>query len=222
MRGAADSRASSATALAVLLLAPPGVAAWADAAQPLCRGGATDDTPRPIPDSLVPASVRLFGLEAMPEEQVRRSTLYRCAEGRVLVCNLGANLPCGKANTRSDLPQADAWCAENAGSDFIPMYVTGHDTIYRWRCDGTKAAISASRFRSIGAALSRGSGSRSMKRRSRGGETGGEEEMSIKALACAVLLLLASILPARPPSRSGSGSVARKPAAARRAEGSFC
>jgi len=37
-----------------------------------------------------------------------------------------------------------------------------------------------------------------MKPRNRGGETnGGKEEMSIKALACAVLLLLASILPAR-------------------------
>ena len=131
----------AALAMAAMLLAPI-LAAKADPAQPLCRGGATDDTPRPIPDSLVPVSVQLFGLEAMPEEQVRRSTLYRCAEGQVLVCNLGANLPCGKANTRSDLPQADAWCAENAGSDFIPMYVTGHDTIYRWRCDGTKAAIS--------------------------------------------------------------------------------
>jgi hypothetical protein len=141
-RGGSISHGIVGPALAALLLAPPGAAAWAQAAQPLCRGGATDDTPREIPGSLVPASVRLFGLEAMPEEQVRRSTLYRCAEGRVLVCNLGANLPCGKANTRSDLPQADAWCAENAGSDFIPMYVTGHDTIYRWRCDGTKAAIS--------------------------------------------------------------------------------
>ena len=66
--------------------------------------------------------------------------MYRCAEGRLLVCNLGANLPCGKANTSRALPAADAWCAERPGSDFIPMYVTGHDTVYRWRCDGTKAA----------------------------------------------------------------------------------
>jgi hypothetical protein len=51
-------------------------------------------------------------------------------------------LPCDKANTSRDLPAADAWCAGNAGSDFIPMYVTGHDTIYRWHCNGTKAAIS--------------------------------------------------------------------------------
>ena len=142
MRRGRISRGIAATALAVSLLVLPGMAAWADSAQKLCRGDATDDMPRPIPDLLVPAAVRLFGLEAMPAEQVRRSTLYRCAEGRVLVCNLGANLPCGKANTRAAIcRQADAWCAENAGSDFIPMYVTGHDTIYRWRCDGTKAAM---------------------------------------------------------------------------------
>jgi hypothetical protein len=118
------------------------MAASADSPQELCRASETDDTPREIPDSLVPDSVRLFGLDAMPAEQVRRSTLYRCDAGRVLVCNLGANLPCGKANTSRDLPAADAWCAENAGSDFIPMYVTGHDTIYRWRCNGTKATVS--------------------------------------------------------------------------------
>jgi hypothetical protein len=135
-------RGFAALAAAAVLLALPVMAARADPVQTLCQGDTTDDTPRPIPDSLVPESVRLFGLEAMPEEQVRSSTLYRCDAGRVLVCNLGANLPCGKANTSRDLPAADAWCAENAGSDFIPMYVTGHDTIYRWHCNGTKAAIS--------------------------------------------------------------------------------
>jgi hypothetical protein len=125
------------TALCLLFL---GGAAPAAAAEALCRPSETDDAPRPIPDSLVPTAVRLFGLSSMPDEQVRRSTLYRCAAGRVLVCNLGANLPCGKANTGRDLPAADAWCAQNPGSGFIPMYVTGHDTIYRWRCRGAKAA----------------------------------------------------------------------------------
>ena len=96
--------------------------------------------PQPIPASLVPEAVRLFGLEAMPAEEVERSTVFRCDAGRVLICNLGANLPCDKADTSRDLPAADAWCAENPSADFIPMYVTGHDTIYRWRCQGGKAA----------------------------------------------------------------------------------
>jgi hypothetical protein len=133
-------RRSRRLAAAVLALAWLAGGATARAqSPPLCRGGVTDDTTRPIPPALVPAAVRLFGLEAMPREQVGRSTLYRCAEGRVLLCNLGANLPCDKANTSRDLPAATAWCAENPGSDFIPMYVTGHNTIYRWRCEGRRA-----------------------------------------------------------------------------------
>jgi hypothetical protein len=141
-RDRAIRRAVAATAFAALLLMLPGSGAWAASPQKLCRASATDDEPRPIPQALVPAAVRLFGLEGMQAEQVERTTLYRCVDGRILVCNLGANLPCGKANTSRDLPETDAWCAENQGSDSIPMYVTGHDTIYRWRCDGRKAATS--------------------------------------------------------------------------------
>jgi hypothetical protein len=126
--------------IAVSLQILPGPAVSADAPALLCRGNTTDDTPREIPRSLVPDALRLFGLEKMPAEQVRHSTLYRCAGGRLLLCNLGANLPCGRADTSRNLRAADAWCAEHSGSDFIPMYVTGHDTIYRWHCDGTKSA----------------------------------------------------------------------------------
>ncbi len=104
-----------------------------------CRQTGTDDTLREIPNALVPAAVRLFGLSAMPAEQVRLGTYFRCYEGDVFVCNVGANLPCGKADTSRDLAGADQWCAQNPSSDFIPMYVTGHDTIYDWRCTGPKA-----------------------------------------------------------------------------------
>ena len=132
--------AVAAAALAVAWLMPLGSAAWAASPhEELCRESETEDTPRPIPESLVPAAVRLFQLAAMPPDQVERSTLYRCVEGQILLCNLGANLPCDKADTSRDLPAAEAWCAENPSADFIPMYVTGHDTIYRWRCQGAKA-----------------------------------------------------------------------------------
>lgn len=137
----------------VLLIA----AAWCGAAraerpppeppQALCRQLGNDDHLRPIPDSLVPDAERLFRLEAMPAEQIRRSTYFRCAEGRVLVCTVGANLPCGKANASRRLPAADAWCAEHPGSEFIPMAVTGHDTIYAWHCRGPAAAVTATRLK---------------------------------------------------------------------------
>jgi len=112
----------------------------------MCRGLGTDDQLRPIPLSLVPTAVKLFGLAAMPAEQVQRGTVFRCDRGQVLICNYGANLPCGKADTRRDLPAAAAWCAQNPGADFIPMYVTGHDTIFRWRCDGAAAVTKGQVF----------------------------------------------------------------------------
>ncbi|MGE5270626.1 MAG: hypothetical protein ACM3JG_13245 [Thiohalocapsa sp.] len=68
----------------------------------------------------MPVAVRLFHLDAMPVDQVKRSTYFRCAAGRALLCTTGANLPCGKANTSQDLTAADAWCAANPGSPFIP------------------------------------------------------------------------------------------------------
>ncbi|MGH7105824.1 MAG: hypothetical protein ACREFT_04895 [Acetobacteraceae bacterium] len=125
-----------------------GAAASPAAASPAatCRRLGTDDRLRPIPGSLVPAATRLFGLEAMPANQVERSTVFRCFEGKVLVCNYGANLPCGKADTRRKLAGASDWCANNPDAAFIPMYVTGHDTIYRWRCHDGDALTTATVF----------------------------------------------------------------------------
>ena len=121
-------------------------AARAASPQEFCQEAGTDDALRPIPDSLVPAAVRLFGLSAMPAEAVRNGTYFRCFDRHVFVCNVGANLPCGKADTRSELAGANDWCVKNPDSDFIPMYVTGHDTIYGWRCKGTSAVTTGQVF----------------------------------------------------------------------------
>jgi hypothetical protein len=125
----------------VTLLVVSGEMPEARAASPgeYCQQIGADDALRAIPASLVPDAVRLFKLDAVPGEQVQRSTYFRCASHHVLICNVGANLPCDKADTRRDLPGADGWCASHLGSDFIPMYVTGHATIYRWHCDGPAA-----------------------------------------------------------------------------------
>ncbi len=60
-----------------------------------------------------------------------------------MACWVGANLPCGKANTSKDLPAASRWCETHANSDSIPLYVTGHDSIYSWRCAEGKAEAGA-------------------------------------------------------------------------------
>ena len=67
-------------------------------------------------------------------------TFWRCSKGEVYACNAGANLPCNSpANTnRTPTNGEKKYCAENHDADFIPMYMTGHDTVYNWSCQGDK------------------------------------------------------------------------------------
>jgi hypothetical protein len=69
-------------------------------------------------------------------DMFRKMTIWRCMDGRVYACNFGANLPCdAKANTdKTPTPEMADFCKANPEVDFIPMYVTGHNTIYSWRC----------------------------------------------------------------------------------------
>jgi hypothetical protein len=103
-----------------------------------CARVGVDDTPRGIPPAVTPAARRLFNLDASAEA-VERTTIFRCMAGAVLLCTIGANLPCGRADTERSLPGASRYCRENPGSPFIPAFATGHATIYRWRCAGTEA-----------------------------------------------------------------------------------
>ena len=123
--------------VAVLGLLASGAGAWADEAPAqYCRSMVNDDVLRQPPGALAPAIVRLFGLGSA---YAPGSAYYRCAGGDVMVCIVGANLPCGKGNTSTTLPAAEDWCRANPNADYIPMHVTGHDTIYGWRCTGSTA-----------------------------------------------------------------------------------
>lgn len=133
--------------LAAVLGAGPGFGSLPVLAQSsgiVCSGTGTDDTIRPLPAELVAAARRLFDLDgSLSASYVRASTSFRCDEGRTLLCNVGANLHCGKADTRRSMPEADAYCRENPGAVGIPMYVTGHATIYDWNCAGARAKAGA-------------------------------------------------------------------------------
>ena len=74
--------------------------------------------------------------DAAADENFRKMTIWRCMAGQVYACNFGANLPCdSKANTDKTPTQAmNDFCQQNQNSDFIPMVVTGHTTIYNWHC----------------------------------------------------------------------------------------
>ncbi len=106
-------------------------AAHAASPRAYCAQAVNDDQLRPAPSSLAGAIKHLFNLRGA---EALQTTFYRCAEGKVMLCNVGANLPCGKANLSKSLDGATAWCKDNPNSDFIPMVATGHDTIYNWRC----------------------------------------------------------------------------------------
>jgi hypothetical protein len=101
-----------------------------------CARVGNDDEIRGPPASLAAAIKQLFDVSG-PEADA--ASYYRCAGGKVLLCYVGANLSCGKADQRRSMAAANQWCQKNPNSKFIPMAVTGHDTPYEWRCVGRKA-----------------------------------------------------------------------------------
>jgi len=65
-----------------------------------------------------------------------RLMAWRCARGAVLACLYGANIPCdAKADTsRTPTPAISGFCRENPNATFVPMVVTGHETVVSWAC----------------------------------------------------------------------------------------
>lgn len=117
--------------------------AFAQDVRPLCGKIGNDDRVRRIPMTLVSQARQLFGISMDATDAfVQKSTSFRCMNGKVWLCNYGANIPCGKANTSRTSKGAADFCRENPGSDVVPMAATGHDTIYEWKCAGNKAQIS--------------------------------------------------------------------------------
>lgn len=78
-----------------------------------------------------------------PDDLVAAGTVWRCKDSHVWACFVGANLPCSKANTSSTpQPGMTDFCKKNPKAGNIPAVVTGHETIYDWRCvDGTAQVV---------------------------------------------------------------------------------
>jgi hypothetical protein len=73
----------------------------------------------------------------MPADEAVTTTVFRCVSGHVLLCTVGANLPCGLANTsRLPKPGTVDWCRDHPDVAYIPAAVVGHDTIFTWQCQG--------------------------------------------------------------------------------------
>ena len=81
---------------------------------------------RPAPPAVQARIAQAFAID--PE--AARNSVIRCDGASLMACVAGANLNCGAGDTRRDLPGAADYCRTNPESDFIPMFATGHATIY--------------------------------------------------------------------------------------------
>lgn len=97
-----------------------------------------------VPESVAEGLRRAFNTPDTPLEVYENGTFWRCMDGEVYGCFVGANLPCeARANTDKTPTQAEIdFCQQNPDSDFIPAVATGRETVYEWRCrDGAPEIV---------------------------------------------------------------------------------
>lgn len=123
-------------------------AAPAEDLHKLCRQVKNDDTVRPYSHALYAGTVKAFkklfpDAKSVPEEsQLQTEANYRCMNGKVLTCFIGANLPCAKINAERNNPGASDYCKTAKNGDTPPMAATGHDALYAYTCRDGKAVVS--------------------------------------------------------------------------------
>lgn len=103
-------------------------------------GGASTEASAKILEPYLRVTLGLPVETALPAGNV----FWRCMQGKVYVCVVGANLPCGsKADRAKRNPGAETYCRDNPATTDVPAFATGHQTIYSWRCTAGKALRSA-------------------------------------------------------------------------------
>jgi hypothetical protein len=120
---------------ALIVLASAMTARPASAAAAYCPNPA-HSRPAKVPRGLVPAVAAAFNID---KDTAPNTAFVRCVGAKLMGCYVGANLDCDKANTRRVLPGAAAWCRQYPAAANVPMAAAGHDTVYEWSCEGTRA-----------------------------------------------------------------------------------
>jgi hypothetical protein len=115
------------------------------------RGGGTIDAPDAryagpaMPQAVARGLKAALNLPAAaPSGPILANSRWRCMDGKVYACTVGANLPCSeKADTgREPSPALVDFCRRNFGAEVVvPMAVTGRATVFEWRCTGAVPAI---------------------------------------------------------------------------------
>jgi hypothetical protein len=120
-----------------------------------CAAIGTTDAPDerytgpPVPEAIVKELRKKVDIaDNAPDYWVAAGTVWRCMDGRVWACFVGANLPCSERADSSSAPKPrmEAFCKTNPEADSIPAAVTGRATIYDWRCADGSPSIVTQRF----------------------------------------------------------------------------
>jgi hypothetical protein len=126
-------------ALVALSLAFPAAASPESLTAAYCAAGVSSGL-RPLPSRLVGPAALALGVDA---KMLKSGASFRCSGGKLLVCAVGANLWCGKADTNAKPRSVIVYCRRNPSAALAPMAVTGHATIYSWRCERGVPKIAA-------------------------------------------------------------------------------
>ena len=98
-----------------------------------------------MPDVIVKGVMKASGASAdAPVELFAKGSFWRCMNGKVYACTVGANLPCtAKADTsRTPTAAETEFCTANPNADVVPAAVTGRETVYEWHCkDGAPEIV---------------------------------------------------------------------------------
>jgi hypothetical protein len=102
------------------------------------------------PESIIKPLRQAAGISAdAPMQMLESGTFWRCANGKVMACFVGANLPCQeKAQaSRTPTPAMGNFCRSHPHADSIPAAVTGKATLYTWRCRNGRAQVDKKIFK---------------------------------------------------------------------------
>jgi putative hemolysin len=71
-----------------------------------------------------------------PDDFYKNGTFWRCADGQVKACFVGANIPCETKADLSEIPNAGvvAFCKENPTAEVVPAAAAGRATVFTWSC----------------------------------------------------------------------------------------
>ncbi len=89
-----------------------------------------------VPEVIAKGLQKALNAPETPIDVLERGSYWRCMDGNVYACFVGANLPCEEKASTDRTPTQDEkdFCQQNPNSDFIPAVVTGRATVYEWRC----------------------------------------------------------------------------------------